>query len=81
MESNVSITVMGLFTTLFSMVFFGCNRVLLFYMAFELTMFPLVLIIFFYGSQPEKIRSIYYALIYTGTLSMPFLYEIIKAEP
>jgi len=50
------------------------------YIFFEIVIFPVLFMIFFYGRQPEKISSLYYIVVYTGGLSLPFIYEIIKIE-
>jgi len=67
-------------TAVIAISFFGCNNILIFFIIFELVIFPVYLMVFLFGSQPEKIGSIYYAIIYTGGLSLPFLYEIINIE-
>jgi NADH:ubiquinone oxidoreductase subunit 4 (subunit M) len=43
-------------------------------------MVPVLIIIVYYGTQPEKTRASYYALIYTRTFSLPFLYIIMSLE-
>jgi NADH:ubiquinone oxidoreductase subunit 4 (subunit M) len=52
----------------------------MFFFIFELVMVPVLIIIVYYGTQPEKTRASYYALIYTRTFSIPFLYVIISLE-
>ena len=44
------------------------------YMYFELSMFPILIIILGYGSQIEKINSGYYLLFYAAICSFPFLF-------
>lgn len=63
-----------------TLLFFGVSNILIFYILFELILFPIILLIYFHGSQPEKIGSIYYAVIYTGGFSLPFLWQLMKLE-
>jgi len=69
-----------------SLVFFlyiiiGCYlstySLLVFFIMYELSLFPVCLLILFYGYQPEKIKSMFYLLLYTVVCSSPFLYYII----
>jgi len=67
-------------TVLFSLCFFSSHRVLALYISFELLSLPIVLRIYHYGAQPEKISAIYYILVYTGRFGISFLYIIITLE-
>jgi len=69
-----------------SLVFFlyiiiGCYlstySLLVFFIMYELSLFPVCLLILFYGYQPEKIKSMFYLLLYTVVCSAPFLYTMI----
>jgi len=79
-EKNPVVKGLGLLTTLFALVFFGRTSLVVFYISYELTMFPLIILIYLFGGQPEKVRSIYYALLYTGVFSMPFMVEVVRLE-
>jgi NADH:ubiquinone oxidoreductase subunit 4 (subunit M) len=67
-------------TTLASISFFARTNILMFFICFELVLLPIILIVLVYGSQPEKIRRLYYAIIYTGVFSISFVIEIIHLE-
>lgn len=69
-----------------SLVFFlylivGCYistySLLVFFIMYELSLFPVCLLIILFGYQPEKIKSMFYLLLYTVVCSAPFLYFII----
>lgn len=69
-----------------SLVFFlyliiGCYistySLLVFFIMYELSLFPVCLLILLFGYQPEKIKSMFYLLLYTVVCSAPFLYSII----
>jgi NADH-ubiquinone oxidoreductase chain 4 len=79
-EKNYTLKILRFLTTLVALGFFGRVSVVLFYIIYELVIFPVIIIIYLFGSQPEKINSIYYAVIYTGGLSLPFLYEVVRLE-
>lgn len=53
--------------------FFSCNMMIL-YIFFELSIFPVIIIILGYGSQVEKIGATYYLIFYAVVCSSPFLY-------
>ena len=70
-----------------SLVFFlyliiGCYistySFLVFFIMYELSLFPVCLLIIFFGYQPEKVSSMFYLLLYTVVCSAPFLYYIIN---
>jgi len=50
---------------------------LVFFIMYELSLFPVCLLIILFGYQPEKIKSMFYLLLYTVVCSAPFLYSII----
>lgn len=57
---------------------FRINNLLFFYLMFELRLVPILLIIIFWGNQPERLRAGLYFLIYTSLFSIPFIIFIIK---
>lgn len=79
-ESNITLISLRRVTVFLSLLIFRRIDILIFYIRFELLMFPILLIIYFYGRQPEKISSIYYIILYTRVFSYPLLYQIIKLE-
>lgn len=50
------------------------------YIFFELSMFPILVIILGYGSQIEKINSSYYLIFYAAFCSFPFLFVYFKSN-
>lgn len=56
---------------------FSLNNLLIFYLFFEAVLFPIVLIITGWGSQPERIQAGFYILIYTVFGSLPLLVLIL----
>nr|YP_009312593.1 NADH dehydrogenase subunit 4 [Contracaecum ogmorhini sensu lato Pacific Canada]AOV63355.1 NADH dehydrogenase subunit 4 [Contracaecum ogmorhini sensu lato Pacific Canada] len=60
------------------MFFVPANMIML-YMFFELSMFPILVMILGYGSQIEKINSAYYLIFYASFCSMPFLFVYFKS--
>ena len=55
-------------------VFLSTYSLLVFFITYELSLFPVCLLILLQGYQPEKIKSILYLLTYTVVCSAPFLY-------
>lgn len=55
------------------LIFFTTNNLFLFCLMFEITIFPLVLVIFWGGSQPERSQGIYYFLLFRVISSYPFV--------
>jgi NADH-ubiquinone oxidoreductase chain 4 len=54
-------------------LFFCCLDLFSFYILFEGSMFPLFLIIFYYGSRNNRIKAAYYLFFYTIIGSISFL--------
>ena len=79
-ENKRTIRTLRKITTLASISFFARTNILMFFICFELVLLPIILIVLVYGSQPEKIRRLYYAIIYTGVFSISFVIEIIHLE-
>jgi len=57
----------------------GCyistSSLLIFFIMYEFSLFPVCLLIIFFGYQPEKIKAMFYLLLYTVVCSAPFLYS------
>lgn len=68
----VSFLVMLLFIIV--CVFLSTYSLLVFFVTYEISLFPVCLLILLQGYQPEKIKSILYLLTYTVVCSAPFLY-------
>ncbi len=56
-----------------SFLFFTCKSLLFLYFSFEFCLLPVILIIFLWGTQPERLGAIYYLFLYALTSSLPFL--------
>jgi len=60
---------------------FMVNNLFVFYVLFELRLVPILLMIIFWGRQPERLSAGLYFLIYTRTFSIPFMVIIISSSP
>ena len=58
--------------------FFLRKKTLTFYVFFELSLIPTLLIVFFFGYQPEKLQARIYLLMYTVFSSLPLLLIFIR---
>lgn len=56
---------------------FSASSVLLFYVSFEASLIPTILLIILWGYQPERLQARIYLIIYTVTASLPLLIIII----
>lgn len=56
---------------------FSTNNLLLFYIAFERSLIPTLLLILGWGYQPERLQAGIYLMIYTITASLPLLIRLI----
>lgn len=68
------------YLTLIIVLLIVCFRVinlLLFYFFFEAVLFPIIIIIFGWGTQPERLQAGFYILIYTLFGSLPLLLIIL----
>jgi NADH:ubiquinone oxidoreductase subunit 4 (subunit M) len=73
-EKNNNLLILSEFLILFCILFFVPSNIILIYIFFELSIFPILIIILGFGSQIEKINSSYYLLVYAAFCSIPFLY-------
>lgn len=55
-------------------LFFIPSNIIILYIFFEISIFPILVIILGFGSQIEKINSSYYLLFYAAFCSFPFLF-------
>jgi len=65
-------------TVLFRVLFFRAQRLFRLFMTFELVSLPVILRLHYYGIQSEKIRAIYYIIVYTGVSGVFFFYVIMS---
>lgn len=54
--------------------FLSTYSLLVFFIIYEFSLFPVCLLILLFGYQPEKVKSMLYLLLYTVVCSAPFLY-------
>nr|ALO77139.1 NADH deshydrogenase subunit 4 [Passalidae sp. GENSP02] len=60
----------------FLMITFSCMNLMLFYLFFELSMLPVLLMIVGWGYQPERIQAGVYMLFYTLFASFPMMISL-----
>nr|YP_009503144.1 NADH dehydrogenase subunit 4 [Gelasimus borealis]AXA13746.1 NADH dehydrogenase subunit 4 [Gelasimus borealis]AZZ73251.1 NADH dehydrogenase subunit 4 [Gelasimus borealis] len=65
--------IVNLFLLLSLMITFSSLNYLLFYISFEMSLIPTLILILGWGYQPERIQAGVYMLFYTLTLSLPLL--------
>uniref|UniRef100_UPI0030E55560 NADH dehydrogenase subunit 4 n=1 Tax=Austruca annulipes TaxID=196277 RepID=UPI0030E55560 len=65
--------IVNLFLLLSLMITFSSLSYLLFYISFEMSLIPTLILILGWGYQPERIQAGMYMLFYTLTLSLPLL--------
>nr|WMH03398.1 NADH dehydrogenase subunit 4 [Cacopsylla melanoneura]WMH03411.1 NADH dehydrogenase subunit 4 [Cacopsylla melanoneura]WMH03424.1 NADH dehydrogenase subunit 4 [Cacopsylla melanoneura] len=62
---------------LFSLLMvFYVDTLILFYLGFEMSVIPILLILFGWGYQPDRLEAGFYMLIYTVLFSLPLLLKI-----
>jgi len=71
-----SITVISLLITL--IISFSVSSLMVFYISFEASLIPTMILIIIWGYQPERIQARVYLIIYTITASLPLLIIICK---
>lgn len=79
-EKNNNLLVLTEFLVLICIIFFVSSNIMMLYMFFELSIFPILVIILGYGSQIEKINSSYYLIFYAAFCSFPFLFIYFRTE-
>lgn len=77
-ELNRNLVYLSGILILICFFFFLSTNMLMLYIFYELSLFPILVIILGFGSQIEKIGSSYYLLFYTTFCSLPFLYVYYK---
>ena len=73
-ELNYVLIVLSQILVLICVFFFFSSNLISLYIFFELSLFPIIIIILGYGSQIEKINSSYYLIFYASFCSFPFLF-------
>nr|UDL72570.1 NADH dehydrogenase subunit 4 [Phascolostrongylus turleyi] len=78
-EKNFNLLILSAILIVICLLFFVSSNMLMLYMYFELSLFPILVMILGYGSQIEKINSGYYLLFYAAICSFPFLFIYYKS--
>nr|UDL72546.1 NADH dehydrogenase subunit 4 [Oesophagostomoides longispicularis] len=78
-EKNFNLLILSAILIMICLMFFVSSNMLMLYMYFELSLFPILVMILGYGSQIEKINSGYYLLFYAAICSFPFLFIYYKS--
>nr|AVV66513.1 NADH dehydrogenase subunit 4 [Cooperia oncophora] len=79
-EKNMNLLILSGVLIIICYFFFVSSNLLMLYMFFELSLFPILIMILGFGSQIEKINSGYYLLFYASLCSFPFLYVYYKSN-
>nr|YP_009550285.1 NADH dehydrogenase subunit 4 [Heterorhabditis indica]YP_817459.1 NADH dehydrogenase subunit 4 [Heterorhabditis bacteriophora]ABJ80703.1 NADH dehydrogenase subunit 4 [Heterorhabditis bacteriophora]AZU95944.1 NADH dehydrogenase subunit 4 [Heterorhabditis bacteriophora]QAA11089.1 NADH dehydrogenase subunit 4 [Heterorhabditis indica]QAA11101.1 NADH dehydrogenase subunit 4 [Heterorhabditis bacteriophora] len=79
-EKNNNLLLLSELLVFICILFFIPSNMMMLYMFFELSMFPILVMILGYGSQIEKINSSYYLMFYASFCSFPFLFVYFKSD-
>jgi len=79
-EKNNNLLLLSEILIVVCLLFFIPRSILIIYIFFELSIFPILLIILGFGRQIEKINSSYYLLFYAAFCSFPFLFIYFNTE-
>lgn len=60
---------------------FLVKTLLRFYILFELSLIPILIMIIYWGSQPERLSASLYFLIYTTFISIPYIIIVLLSTP
>nr|UEE83293.1 NADH dehydrogenase subunit 4 [Petalocephala eurglobata] len=74
---NKSIMMMNTMMTMMLMLMFMSMKMISFYIMFELSLVPMMIMVLGWGYQPERMMAGMYLLFYTMTASLPLLLAII----
>lgn len=66
-----------IFILIILIIFFSVKNLIIFYIFFELSLIPTLILIICWGYQPERIQASIYLVIYTVFASLPFLLRLI----
>jgi len=76
---NINIFILNLISLLVILfIRFSTNNILLFYIWFESSLIPTLILIIMWGNQPERKKASFYIIIYTTVASLPLLFIILK---
>lgn len=80
LEKNYSLLFLSQLLVLVSILFFFSSNLVSLYVFYELSLFPILIMLVGYGSQVEKIGAGYYLLFYTIFCSFPYLYVFFSSS-
>lgn len=80
-SSLTSLVRLWWFTSIIVTLAFSASKLLVFYVLFEARLIPILLILMYSGSQPERLSARIYFLAYTLFFSLPFILVIIIILP
>nr|YP_011010259.1 NADH dehydrogenase subunit 4 [Esakia hungerfordi]WPW46861.1 NADH dehydrogenase subunit 4 [Esakia hungerfordi] len=75
-SSSINFVMVVIFLMLFLILSFSTSNIFMFYIFFESSLIPTLLLIFGWGYQPERLSSGFYLLFYTLFGSLPLLFSI-----
>nr|BAV12994.1 NADH dehydrogenase subunit 4 [Rhabditophanes sp. KR3021] len=79
-EKNTNLLRLTQILIFICVMFFIPSNIISLYIFFELSMFPILIMLLGYGSQIEKINSSYYLLFYAAFCSFPFLFVYLNLD-
>ena len=79
-EKNNNLLILSRLLVLIRILFFIPRSMIMLYVFFELSIFPIIVMILGYGFQVEKINSVYYIMFYTAFFVFPFLFIYFKSS-
>lgn len=77
-EKNNNLLILSEILVVICILFFIPRNIMILYIFFELSIFPILVMILGFGSQIEKINSSYYLIFYAAFCSFPFLFVYFK---
>nr|AYU56869.1 NADH dehydrogenase subunit 4 [Steinernema carpocapsae] len=79
-EKNFNLIILSEILVVMCVFFFIPVNIIMLYVFFEFSMFPILVMILGYGSQIEKISSSYYLIFYASLCSFPFLFVYFSSD-
>jgi len=77
MSSSKNNILIIFFSTIITVLCFSFNPILWFYIYFEISLIPLVLLILNKGINPERFKALSFFILYTSLGSFPLLFNIL----
>nr|YP_010460997.1 NADH dehydrogenase subunit 4 [Ramisyllis kingghidorahi]UUF68150.1 NADH dehydrogenase subunit 4 [Ramisyllis kingghidorahi] len=75
-NTNKMFSFMVIALLLLLMISFMVNNILMFYVTFEASLIPTLMLILMWGYQPERLQASMYLMLYTVSASLPLLLSI-----